>query len=324
MRVNIKRDIALSLFCEKNNQMIPESHIGDQGNKNPFKKEKPYLFSNAEPKNYPLKSSHLSLPIKGNVEPQNETIKKSKTHIETYQTYLNPEILYNLRQIDSLLPALPDEIESKKTTIPPSTKKLLILDLDETLIHRVQPDINYAALGIQLPSNVLENLNRSTASSSKTVGNNAAIIIRPFAQKFIAEISNKFQIAIFTSSTRQYAEVMAKLLDPAKQYISVILSREHCILRENFSLKDLRIIKERSLCDIIIIDNMISAFSGQIENGIYIPSFFGNTNDKELLTIQNFLNSVATVKDVRPLVAKFAGIMRLTQIYKEPFNVKYH
>lgn len=109
---------------------------------------------------------------------------------------------------------------------------------------------------------------------------------------------------------------MAKILDPSGKIIKTVLNRKNCIRRDNFHIKDLRILQGRELKDIIIVDNLIENFVGQMENGIYVPTFTGHVVDTELVTIMNFLKSIAGVSDVRPYVKYFAGIVRLYDKYK--------
>ena len=45
-------------------------------------------------------------------------------------------------------------------------------------------------------------------------------------------------------------------------------------------IKDLRIIKNRSLSDIVIVDNLVHSFGLQIDNGIPILDFTNNKDDK--------------------------------------------
>lgn len=47
-------------------------------------------------------------------------------------------------------------------------------------------------------------------------------------------------------------------------------------------IKDLRIIKNRELKDIIIVDNLIHSFGLQLYNGIPILEFTSNKQDREL------------------------------------------
>ena len=68
--------------------------------------------------------------------------------------------------------------------------------------------------------------------------------------------------------------------------------------------------------DIIIVDNNIASFSEQMENGIYVPSFYGDPNDAELQKIGEFLKELVGVTDVRPHVQRFAGITALYRRYK--------
>ncbi len=110
---------------------------------------------------------------------------------------------------------------------------------------------------------------------------------------------------------------MVDCVDPERAYISKVICREHCIVRGRHKLKDLNLLKGRKLEDIVIVDNAITSFSEQLDNGIYVPSFFGDPNDKELLQIMKFLKTVSKVGDVRPYVKKFAGITKLLEDYRQ-------
>lgn len=69
---------------------------------------------------------------------------------------------------------------------------------------------------------------------------------------------------------------------------------------ENFYIKDLDIIMDREITDMIIVDNSIMSFAFNLDNGVPINSFIGTEeNDKELLFLYSFLEECATVEDVR-------------------------
>ena len=72
--------------------------------------------------------------------------------------------------------------------------------------------------------------------------------------------------------------------------------------------------------NMIIVDNMVFSFLGQLDNGIYIPSYDGNKDDNELTIIRKFLLTLINVKDVRPLVRKFAGIVSLYKVFASNSN----
>ena len=75
-----------------------------------------------------------------------------------------------------------------------------------------------------------------------------------------------------------YATSIVAYLNKPKVTINGILSRNNCLeTSHGFRIKDLRIIKNRGLEDIVIIDNLVPSFGLQLENGIPILEF---TNDK--------------------------------------------
>lgn len=70
-------------------------------------------------------------------------------------------------------------------------------------------------------------------------------------------------------------------MNSKKKTIQGILSRNHCLETHNgLRIKDLRIIKNRQLSDIVIVDNLVHSFGLQIENGIPILDFTNNKHDK--------------------------------------------
>ena len=70
---------------------------------------------------------------------------------------------------------------------------------------------------------------------------------------------------VFTASTNDYAEPIVKYLNRKKKTIQGVLHRKNCLETINgFKIKDLRIIKNRSLEDIIIVDNLVHSFGLQL------------------------------------------------------------
>ena len=74
-------------------------------------------------------------------------------------------------------------------------------------------------------------------------------------------MSKVFEIIIFTASTAYYADAIINHIDPENKYISYVLTRKHCMQTKNgFFIKDLRIIKNRELKDMVIVDNLLHSF----------------------------------------------------------------
>ena len=76
--------------------------------------------------------------------------------------------------------------------------------------------------------------------------------------------------------------------------------RQHCILtKEGYYVKDLRVIGNRDMKDMVIVDNSVYSFAFQIDNGIPIIPFYKDPNDEEMLHLIYYLNCLANVEDVR-------------------------
>jgi len=70
-----------------------------------------------------------------------------------------------------------------------------------------------------------------------------------------------YTIYIFTASSAPYCNAILDYLDPKKEYISGALTRNNCMETKNgFFIKDLRIIGNKQLKDMVIIDNLAHSF----------------------------------------------------------------
>ncbi|KAL4484210.1 hypothetical protein ABPG72_003494 [Tetrahymena utriculariae] len=194
----------------------------------------------------------------------------------------------------SLEPIDPLVLESKLIELPtnPNKKKTIVFDLDETLIHCNEDP------------NVFSDVVISVAFPNGEVVQ-AGINIRPFAKECLKELSKYFEIIVFTASHSCYAERVIEHLDPNRQYINYVLSRDNCVMtKEGVHIKDLRIFKNRELKNIVIVDNAAYSFGFQIENGIPIIPFFENKKDMELKFLTDFLKKLLDKDDVRLFIHK--------------------
>jgi len=109
-----------------------------------------------------------------------------------------------------------------------------------------------------------------------------------------------FEIVVFTASTYPYASLIVQTLDPESKYINQILSRNHCLMTKNgFFIKDLRMIENRKLKDVLLLDNYVHSFAFNVENGIPILEWRGDKQDDELMHMLVYLEEVAKAEDVR-------------------------
>ena len=153
-----------------------------------------------------------------------------------------------------------------------NNKKILLLDLDETLIHADfskrflnKENIKYDAI-ISFYStddeNDLNNYNDEREDySGKKILISVGIFIRPGLKKFFEEISKYFEIGIFTASVQEYADAVINYLDPENRFIKFRLYRNNCINVGNLlTIKDLRILRDINLKNIVLVDNNIYSF----------------------------------------------------------------
>ena len=145
--------------------------------------------------------------------------------------------------------------------INPKYKYTLVLDLDETLVHFISDD----------------------ESDEKS----AYIQIRPGAEEFIKDLSEYYEIVIFTAAHKNYADLVIDALDP-EGVVSERLYRQHTISVGNVNIKDLSKLG-RDLKHVIIIDNCMENFSIQPKNGLNIIDFEGFEYDDELEYIKEDL-----------------------------------
>ena len=168
-------------------------------------------------------------------------------------------------------------------------KKTIIFDLDETLIHCVD-DIEQ-----EDPDEVIE-----IHFEDEEGPVHAGINIRPYMYECLREANKHFQVVVFTASHQTYADAIINHIDPDNQYFQHRLYRHNCIQTpEGYYIKDLRIIANRSLKDLVIVDNSVYSFAYQIDNGIPIIPFCDDPNDEEMVHLVYYLECLAQIEDVR-------------------------
>ena len=202
------------------------------------------------------------------------------------------QTLQSLQYLKGLPGADKNQLKKKQVTFPPykpqQHKKTVIFDLDETLVHCID-DIN--SKSYQVPISVI-------FPNGETV--KAGINIRPFALECLRKVSEKFQVVVFTASHQSYADEVLDKLDPKRELIAKRLYRDHCLqTAEGIYIKDLRIIKNRTLKEVVIVDNAVYSFGYQLDNGIPIIPYYDNPKDEELLHLIHYLDCLENSKDMR-------------------------
>lgn len=84
--------------------------------------------------------------------------------------------------------------------------------------------------------------------------------------------------------------------------------------KNGFFIKDLRIVSNRSLKDIILVDNLVHSFGLQIDNGIPILEYKNDDKDKELLYVADLLMELKDSSDVRKVIQEKINLREMIEL----------
>ncbi len=128
---------------------------------------------------------------------------------------------------------------------------------------------------------------------------------RPYLDKFIKNISKKFNLILFTASEKSYADSILKIIDPLNEFFILKFYRHNCLFLHNYlSLKNLDFIQNLNLAKTICVDNSPVHFYKNCENIVPIIPFFGNPHDSELIKLETFLLYLHSKNDFRQYIKK--------------------
>lgn len=141
------------------------------------------------------KKRDLSIPFLPNLS--DEWLKIHKDHlIESLQEY---QYLNGLK-----IPENPPTIIHEDKISPIPNKKLLIFDMDETLIHCISDPIPSQESNFKIPWDYCEGIKYKYVN------------LRPFVRECLLYLSSLYQIIVFTASTQDYADPILDFLDKDK------------------------------------------------------------------------------------------------------------
>jgi len=203
-------------------------------------------------------------------------------HLEYFQK--NFFELRNMRSEKLLL-----DYHAKQVTLPPSVRqKLLVLDMDETLVHCCNFDHRVGPGTVTVPFK----------QAHSDVFSFLKLNVRPGLDRFLRRMADHFQLVVFTASDRDYAQAVLRHLDP-HQFVCKLLTRDSCSYTTHGHLvKDLRVFGQKRLADVVLVDNTLRCCFPQLDNGVPVLSFLNDPRDSELEELAAFLVSLSQQADV--------------------------
>jgi TFIIF-interacting CTD phosphatase-like protein len=184
-----------------------------------------------------------------------------------------------------------------------SKNKLLILDLDETLIHA--------------SATRLDRSHRICfAESPDFLVYDYYIYKRPDLDRFIATCLEWFDVAVWTSSGSEYAAKIVSAIFPNPQSLKFIWTRDRCSILSNcnydlidghypqyYSRKPLWKVKRRGykIESIIAIDDTPKKWEQSYGNLIMVKPFQGDLFDRELAHLLIYLDTLRHVENIRTI-----------------------
>lgn len=176
-------------------------------------------------------------------------------------------------------------------------KILLILDVDETLIHATDKALDRDADFMVFGYHVYK---------------------RPFLDEFLKAINNEFLIAIWSSASDEYVEAIVKEIISEKIVLEFVWGRSRCTYRRNFHIdeygyyeqdfenhyhyiKPLKKVKKRGyhLDKILIVDDSPHKSKDNFGNAIYPKAFKGDVDDNELPLLAKYLKTLKDKENIR-------------------------
>jgi RNA polymerase II subunit A small phosphatase-like protein len=168
------------------------------------------------------------------------------------------------------------------------TAPLLILDLDETLIFGTRtplshpPDLEHGGW---------------------------CIYHRPHLAEFIEQVRTAIELAVWTSATESYADLVVGTAFPPDLPFAFVWSRARCTwrhhpeTREEYWLKNLRKVERLGydLDRVLMVDDEAVKLERNYGNHIPIAPFTGASDDSKLPLLARYLLSVSTRPNLRAI-----------------------
>lgn len=176
-------------------------------------------------------------------------------------------------------------------------RKVLVLDLDETLIHSFHDGVVRQTVKPGTPPDFILKVTIDRHPVRFFVHK------RPHVDFFLEMVSKWYELVVFTASMEIYGTAVADRLDNNTGMLRRRYYRQHCTLDFGSYTKDLSAIND-DLSSVFILDNSPGAYRAYPDNAIPIKSWFNDPSDTALLNLLPVLDALRFVSDVRSVLSR--------------------
>lgn len=170
--------------------------------------------------------------------------------------------------------------------------KLLIFDLDETLVHATTT-----------PLDIPEDFRYDQYFVYK----------RPFLAEFLTSLSAVFSLGIWSAADDDYVTAIVQQIQPPDVHFEITWGRSRCSRRrdelfdEYYYEKRLSKLKKKgfALENILIVDDTPQKSRDNYGNGIPVQEFRGHLHDRELPALGSYLLTLRDAENIRALEKRF-------------------
>ncbi|XP_050310941.1 CTD nuclear envelope phosphatase 1 homolog isoform X2 [Anthonomus grandis grandis] len=183
-------------------------------------------------------------------------------------------------------------------------RKVLVLDLDETLIHSHHDGVVRQTVRPGVPPDFVLKVTIDRHPVRFFVHK------RPHVDFFLDIVSQWYELVVFTASMEIYGAAVADKLDGGRCILQRRFYRQHCTPDFGSYTKDLSAICN-DLSSVFILDNSPGAYKAYPDNAIPIKSWFSDPSDVALLNLLPVLDALRFTADVRSVLSRNLHLHRL-------------
>ncbi|ODM86761.1 CTD nuclear envelope phosphatase 1, partial [Orchesella cincta] len=165
-------------------------------------------------------------------------------------------------------------------------RKVLVLDLDETLIHAYRFQSPRYEVNVNMPPDFFVTINRDRYCVHR----------RPYVDFFLDTVSRWYKLVVFTAATEEYGQGVMKHLDGGRNILNTLYHRKN--------LTFLNGVKTKGFFNTDHRQRSLHSFILNPDNAIPIKSWYLDSMDAALVDLLPMLDCLLFTQDVRSVLSR--------------------